>query len=232
MVFLKDLVVRVIKNLEKCGVSGYIHTLILVTLIIVCTSITFPFPPSSPPPDLYFGHHHFLFCFFYLCHLWFYAVSGYRDDSLETVKKNQEDYEMPLKILSYEELYGWTMDQIVAQVSAGIGPCTEYLEILRSILDIIWYDFPCHYPDEHGWAINIKLPICWLWEKQGWKVNFLALLHALPNGDVDCCCVCGHCTANCYHLEESNYFSFVFFCQLARKQKLSSITYQMFQYLH
>ena len=41
---------------------------------------------------------------------------GYRDDSLETVKKNRDDYEMPLKILSYKELYGWTMDEIVAQV--------------------------------------------------------------------------------------------------------------------
>jgi cytoplasmic tRNA 2-thiolation protein 1 len=32
------------------------------------------------------------------------------------VKQNQDEYEMPLKILSYEELYGWTMDAIVKQV--------------------------------------------------------------------------------------------------------------------
>lgn len=47
----------------------------------------------------------------------YYVCLGYRDDSLETVKKNRDDYEMPLKILSYEELYGWSMDRIVAQVS-------------------------------------------------------------------------------------------------------------------
>uniref|UniRef100_A0A1B0BKV6 tRNA(Ile)-lysidine/2-thiocytidine synthase N-terminal domain-containing protein n=1 Tax=Glossina palpalis gambiensis TaxID=67801 RepID=A0A1B0BKV6_9MUSC len=44
------------------------------------------------------------------------GITGYRDDSVETVKKNQDDYQMPLKILSYEELYGWTMDLIVAQI--------------------------------------------------------------------------------------------------------------------
>ncbi|KAF3850992.1 hypothetical protein F7725_012764 [Dissostichus mawsoni] len=44
------------------------------------------------------------------------GISGYRDDSLETVKRNQEQYELPLKIVSYEELYGWTMDAIVKQV--------------------------------------------------------------------------------------------------------------------
>ena len=42
--------------------------------------------------------------------------SGYRDDSLNTVKQNRDDYEMPLKILSYQDLYGWTMDAIVKQV--------------------------------------------------------------------------------------------------------------------
>ncbi|KAG6824404.1 nucleotidyltransferase, partial [Arthromyces matolae] len=40
------------------------------------------------------------------------GITGYRDDSLETVKRNQEQYDMPLKILSYDELYGWTMDAI------------------------------------------------------------------------------------------------------------------------
>ena len=43
-------------------------------------------------------------------------ISGYRDDSLETVKRNRDQYEIPLEILSYEELYGWTMDKIVASV--------------------------------------------------------------------------------------------------------------------
>lgn len=45
------------------------------------------------------------------------GITGYRDDSLETVKKNRDDYEMPLKIMSYKDLYGWTMDEIVAEVS-------------------------------------------------------------------------------------------------------------------
>lgn len=48
--------------------------------------------------------------------LFFHGSTGYRDDSLNTVKRNQEDYGMDLKILSYEDLYGWTMDKIVAQV--------------------------------------------------------------------------------------------------------------------
>jgi cytoplasmic tRNA 2-thiolation protein 1 len=34
----------------------------------------------------------------------------------QTVKRNQQQYDLPLKILSYDELYGWTMDKIVEQV--------------------------------------------------------------------------------------------------------------------
>mmetsp|Transcript_6798 Transcript_6798/g.9910 ORF Transcript_6798/g.9910 Transcript_6798/m.9910 type:complete len:356 (+) Transcript_6798:19-1086(+) len=44
------------------------------------------------------------------------GIKGYRDDSLETVKRNKEQYQLPLKILSYKDLYNWTMDQIVAEV--------------------------------------------------------------------------------------------------------------------
>ena len=44
------------------------------------------------------------------------GITGYRDDSLETVKRNQEDYGLPLKVVSYEELYRWTMDAIVRQI--------------------------------------------------------------------------------------------------------------------
>jgi len=52
------------------------------------------------------------------------GISGYRDDSLETVKRNQQQYNIPLKILSYDELYGWTMDAIVSQgcLYAMCGP--------------------------------------------------------------------------------------------------------------
>lgn len=44
------------------------------------------------------------------------GITGYRDDSLKTVQQNKNDYGLPLKILSYKELYGWTMDEIVAEV--------------------------------------------------------------------------------------------------------------------
>lgn len=44
------------------------------------------------------------------------GIRGYRDDSLETVKRNEEQYGIPLRIVSYAELYGWTMDEIVAQI--------------------------------------------------------------------------------------------------------------------
>lgn len=38
------------------------------------------------------------------------GIKGYRDDSLEAVKRNQQEEGLPLLILSYQELYGWTMD--------------------------------------------------------------------------------------------------------------------------
>ncbi|KAG2151817.1 hypothetical protein BD769DRAFT_1623543 [Suillus cothurnatus] len=47
------------------------------------------------------------------------GITGYRDDSLETVKRNQQQYDMPLKILSYDELYGWTMDAIALDRGAA-----------------------------------------------------------------------------------------------------------------
>lgn len=37
------------------------------------------------------------------------GITGYRDDSLETVKRNQKQYDLPLIILTYKELYGWSM---------------------------------------------------------------------------------------------------------------------------
>ncbi|KAJ5403529.1 Cytoplasmic tRNA 2-thiolation protein 1 [Penicillium cosmopolitanum] len=44
------------------------------------------------------------------------GIRGYRDDSLETVKRNAKQYDMPLTIVGYGELYGWTMDQVVEQI--------------------------------------------------------------------------------------------------------------------
>ncbi|CAA9994520.1 unnamed protein product [Nesidiocoris tenuis] len=62
------------------------------------------------------------------------GITGYRDDSLNTVKRNQEDYGMDLKILSYEDLYGWTMDKIVAQIGKR-NNCTFCGVFRRQALD-------------------------------------------------------------------------------------------------
>ncbi|CAO2655678.1 Nn.00g044810.m01.CDS01 [Neocucurbitaria sp. VM-36] len=62
------------------------------------------------------------------------GIKGYRDDSLETVKRNAEQYGMELTILGYEELYGWTMDQVVEQVGKK-GNCTYCGVFRRQALD-------------------------------------------------------------------------------------------------
>jgi cytoplasmic tRNA 2-thiolation protein 1 len=62
------------------------------------------------------------------------GIKGYRDDSLETVKRNAVQYEMPLEIVGYDELYGWTMDQVVAQVGKK-GNCTYCGVFRRQALD-------------------------------------------------------------------------------------------------
>lgn len=62
------------------------------------------------------------------------GITGYRDDSLETVKRNQMQYDLPLKIISYEELYGWTMDDIVKQIGLK-NNCTFCGVFRRQALD-------------------------------------------------------------------------------------------------
>ncbi|XP_075220673.1 cytosolic thiouridylase subunit 1 isoform X2 [Lycorma delicatula] len=62
------------------------------------------------------------------------GITGYRDDSLETVKQNRDDYEMPLTILSYKDLYGWTMDEIVKQIGRK-NNCTFCGVFRRQALD-------------------------------------------------------------------------------------------------
>ncbi|XP_050671782.1 cytoplasmic tRNA 2-thiolation protein 1 [Leptidea sinapis] len=62
------------------------------------------------------------------------GITGYRDDSLETVKRNRDDYEMSLKILSYKDLYGWTMDEIVEQIGRK-NNCTFCGVFRRQALD-------------------------------------------------------------------------------------------------
>ncbi|KAJ5586839.1 uncharacterized protein N7459_002604 [Penicillium hispanicum] len=62
------------------------------------------------------------------------GIRGYRDDSLETVKRNAVQYDMPLEIVGYGELYGWTMDQVVEQVGKK-GNCTYCGVFRRQALD-------------------------------------------------------------------------------------------------
>ena len=62
------------------------------------------------------------------------GITGYRDDSLETVKKNQQTYNLPLKILSYKDLYNWTMDQIVKEIGLT-NNCTFCGVFRRQALD-------------------------------------------------------------------------------------------------
>jgi cytoplasmic tRNA 2-thiolation protein 1 len=65
------------------------------------------------------------------------GITGYRDDSLKTVEQNAKDYQMPLKIVSYAELYGWTMDQVVERVGkkGKKGNCTYCGVFRRQALD-------------------------------------------------------------------------------------------------
>ncbi|KAJ6000540.1 Cytoplasmic tRNA 2-thiolation protein 1 [Penicillium waksmanii] len=62
------------------------------------------------------------------------GIRGYRDDSLETVKRNAKQYDMPLTIVGYGELYGWTMDQVVEQIGKK-GNCTYCGVFRRQALD-------------------------------------------------------------------------------------------------
>ena len=62
------------------------------------------------------------------------GIKGYRDDSLETVKRNAVQYDMPLQIVGYDELYGWTMDQVVEQIGKK-GNCTYCGVFRRQALD-------------------------------------------------------------------------------------------------
>ncbi|SPQ26850.1 9b64bb21-7d2e-4b86-bc47-c6a39744ce60 [Thermothielavioides terrestris] len=62
------------------------------------------------------------------------GIKGYRDDSLETVKRNAVQYGMPLKVVGYDELYGWTMDQVVETIGKK-GNCTYCGVFRRQALD-------------------------------------------------------------------------------------------------
>ncbi|KAH0648320.1 hypothetical protein KY285_033568 [Solanum tuberosum] len=62
------------------------------------------------------------------------GITGYRDDSLETVKRNEIQYGLPLKVVSYSELYGWTMDEIVKLIGLK-NNCTFCGVFRRQALD-------------------------------------------------------------------------------------------------
>ncbi|KAF6834402.1 PP-loop family protein [Colletotrichum musicola] len=62
------------------------------------------------------------------------GIKGYRDDSLETVKRNAVQYDMPLTVVGYDELYGWTMDQVVETIGKK-GNCTYCGVFRRQALD-------------------------------------------------------------------------------------------------
>lgn len=62
------------------------------------------------------------------------GIKGYRDDSLETVRRNAVQYDMPLQIVGYDQLYGWTMDQVVSQIGKK-GNCTYCGVFRRQALD-------------------------------------------------------------------------------------------------
>lgn len=62
------------------------------------------------------------------------GITGYRDDSLETVKRNKVQYKVPLEIVSYAELYGWTMDAIVKEIGLR-NNCTFCGVFRRQALD-------------------------------------------------------------------------------------------------
>ncbi|KAF1350711.1 hypothetical protein BDV97DRAFT_294878 [Delphinella strobiligena] len=62
------------------------------------------------------------------------GIQGYRDHSLDAVRRNAEELGLPLHIVSYEELYGWSMDQVVAQIGKK-GNCTYCGVFRRQALD-------------------------------------------------------------------------------------------------
>lgn len=62
-------------------------------------------------------------------------ILGYRDDSLKTVVQNRDDYGIPLKILSYKELYGWTMDSIVAEVKYILNKPKLSIKPTKNLID-------------------------------------------------------------------------------------------------
>merc|ERR1711916_21953 len=62
------------------------------------------------------------------------GIAGYRDDSLKTVHRNSSFYDLPLHIVSYKDLYGWSMDEIVGAIGSKSN-CTFCGVFRRQALD-------------------------------------------------------------------------------------------------
>jgi cytoplasmic tRNA 2-thiolation protein 1 len=103
------------------------------------------------------------------------GIKGYRDDSLETVKRNAVQYDMPLTIVGYEELYGWSMDQVVGQVGKK-GNCTYCGVFRRQALDRgamrlgVRHVITGHNADDVAETVIMNCefhpvsPCCWIWK--------------------------------------------------------------------
>ncbi|KAI4215872.1 MAG: hypothetical protein LQ351_001860 [Letrouitia transgressa] len=62
------------------------------------------------------------------------GIRGYRDDSLAAVRRHAAQCGLPLHVVGYAALYGWTMDQVVAAVGRR-GNCTYCGVFRRQALD-------------------------------------------------------------------------------------------------
>lgn len=62
------------------------------------------------------------------------GISGYRDDSLAAVHRNKVQYGLPLLVVNYSDLYGWTMDEIVKAIGKKSN-CTFCGVFRRQALD-------------------------------------------------------------------------------------------------
>ncbi|EPX70467.1 cytosolic thiouridylase subunit Ctu1 [Schizosaccharomyces octosporus yFS286] len=73
------------------------------------------------------------------------GIRGYRDDSLATVKRNQQQYALPMTVVSYEDLYdGWTMDNVVARIGLK-NNCTYCGVFRRQALDRAALNLDIHH---------------------------------------------------------------------------------------
>ena len=62
------------------------------------------------------------------------GIQGYRDASLERVKDTADELQIPLRIISYQELFGWPMDRVVA-TTGGRNSCSYCGVFRRQALD-------------------------------------------------------------------------------------------------